>query len=254
MPANSTGWFFHSLARETSRLGHLFSPGAQRGPWPWFPYALDNGAFSCWDMRENRFDDEKWNGTKVLVSEVRTEAGRYETVETQPEGMLEQWKRLLFWAQCQDQKAMWAIVPDVIGDGTRTLERWEEYAPLVKESNIPLAIAVQDGMTRDDVRSLEIQPEVIAIGGTTEWKWETVAMWARAFPRVHVLRCNSPERLYELEAMGIESCDGTGWNRGDRKQTFGLEKWARSKAIPSTDYLAPYTCRKARDPKQISFA
>ena len=43
MPANSSGWFWHSLARETGRLGHLYSPGGQMGPWPWFPYALDKG-------------------------------------------------------------------------------------------------------------------------------------------------------------------------------------------------------------------
>ena len=41
MPANATGWFWHCLARETGRIGHLYSPGAQRGPWPWFPFALD---------------------------------------------------------------------------------------------------------------------------------------------------------------------------------------------------------------------
>lgn len=230
MPANSTGWMFHSLARETSRIGHLFSPGAQRGPWPWFPYALDNGAFSCWDMRENKFDTEKWS-TKV-----------------------EDWKRLLVWAQSQEIKARWAIVPDVIGDSKATLEQWPEYAPIVQSCDIPLAIAVQDGMTRDDVRSLEIQPEVIAIGGTTEWKWKTVEMWARSFPRVHVLRCNSPQKLYELEAMGIESCDGTGWNRGDKTQTRGLEEWARQKAIPTTHYLTDYTCKQPKDKNQIIFA
>jgi hypothetical protein len=207
MPANSTGWFFHCLARETGRLGHLFSPEAQRGPYPWFPYSLDNGAFSCWDRNANVFDDEKW------------------------EAMLPKWKRLLFWAQCQEQKARWAIVPDVIGDANRTLERWEEYAPMVQDARIPLAIAVQDGMTAGDVRSLAIQPEVIAIGGTDDFKWGTVDMWAREFPRVHLLRCNSPTKLYELEAMGVESCDGTGWNRGDRKQTNGLERWAYSRAV-----------------------
>ena len=160
-------------------------------------------------MRENCFDDSKW------------------------EDMLPKWKRLIFWAQCQEQRPRWAIVPDVVGDAARTLERWEEYAPIVQEAKIPLAIAVQDGMEKDDIRALKTQPDVIAIGGTTEWKWATVEKWARCFPRVHVLRCNSPERLYELEAMGIESCDGTGWNRGDRKQTKGLEKWAYSRAIPT---------------------
>lgn len=56
MPANSSGWFWHSLARETGRLGHLYSPGGQRGPWPWFPYALDNGAYACWTVKHLSVD------------------------------------------------------------------------------------------------------------------------------------------------------------------------------------------------------
>jgi len=231
MPANSTGWFFHCLARETGRLGHLFSPEAQRGPYPWLPYSLDNGAFSCWDMQNNVFDDDKW------------------------EAMLPKWKRLIFWAQCQEQKARWAIVPDVVGDSDRTLERWAEYAPMVKASHIPLALAVQDGMTVQQVRRLEIQPEVIAIGGTTEWKWKTVEQWAEAFPRVHVLRCNSPTKLYELEALGVESCDGTGWNRGDRKQTKGMERWAYSRAQATSILPSAYTPKATRrEAKQLLLA
>ena len=230
MPANATGWLWHSMARETGRIGHLFSPGAQRGPFPWFPYALDNGAFSCWDMRANCFDHDKW-ATKE-----------------------EEWRKLLIWAQFQDCKARWAIVPDVIGDGQATIQQWSKYAPTVQAANIPLAVAVQDGMTRDDVRSLFPRPDVIAVGGTTEWKWATVEMWARSFPRVHVLRCNSPQKLYELEAMGVESCDGTGWNRGDKTQTRGLEEWARQKAIPTAHYLADYTSKKPKDKNQITFA
>ena len=230
MPANATGWLWHSMARETGRIGHLFSPGAQRGPFPWFPYALDNGAFSCWDMRANCFDHDKW-ATKE-----------------------EEWRKLLIWAQFQDCKARWAIVPDVIGDGQATLQQWSKYAPTVQAAHIPLAVAVQDGMTRDDVRSLSPRPDVIAVGGTTEWKWATVEMWARSFPRVHVLRCNSPQKLYELEAMGVESCDGTGWNRGDKTQTRGLEEWARQKAIPTAHYLADYSCKKPKDKNQITFA
>ena len=180
MPANSSGWLFHCMARETGRIGHLFSPNQQRQTFPWFPYALDNGAFSCWDMRENQFDLSKW---KALEDD---------------------WKRLLIWSQSQPYQARWAIVPDVIGNREATLEQWDKYAKIVQECKIPLAIAVQDGMTRDDVRSLSIQPEVIAIGGTTDWKWETVEMWARAFPRVHVLRCNSPQSRSRSES------DGTG--------------------------------------------
>lgn len=219
MPANSSGWFWHTLARETGRLGHLFSPGSQRGPWPWLPYALDNGAFSCWDQSANSFDFHAWDALEP------------------------RWRALLFWAGSQDQRPLWSIVPDVPGNAAETIARWPRYAATVARSGFPLAIAVQDGMAPAHVRALDPAPAVIAVGGTTEWKWQTVAMWVREFPRVHLLRCNSPARLYDLEALGVESCDGSGWSRGDRKQTAGLEAWCRSKASPITTPLYPFVCR-----------
>ena len=223
MPANSTGWFWHCLARETGRIGHLFSPRAQTGPFPWFPYALDNGAFSCWDMKTNTFDEAKWDS------------------------MEQQWKELLFWAQASEIKPRWAVVPDTIGNCQKTVEKWNKYASFVTDFGIKPAIAVQDGMTPEIVRSLKIRPSVIFVGGTTDWKWETAPMWIREFDRVHVARVNSPEKLYMLEQLGAESCDGTGWNRGDRKQTEGLEVWARSKAHSTTQcLLSKYTCKKPK--------
>jgi len=93
------------------------------------------------------------------------------------------------------------------------------------------------------VRRLSPAPEVIAVGGSTEWKWATVEMWANEFSRVHLLRCNSPAKLPYLRDLGVESCDGTGWNRGDKRQTAGLEAYARRHATPRADDLWPFTCR-----------
>lgn len=235
MPANSSGWFWHALARETGRLGHLYSPGAQRGPWPWFPYALDNGAFSAWDEKTNTFDDAKWASVE------------------------HQWHRLIVWTQIAPLKPLWAIVPDVPGDAARTFARWEQFVGQLR--GIPPALAVQNGMTPADVRALKVQPAVIAVGGTTAWKWETVSQWAAEFPRVHLLRCNSPTKLHELELMGVESCDGTGWARGNRTQTAGLEAWCRSRAHPVDHPLWPHVCRQPRarergplGERQVSFA
>jgi hypothetical protein len=117
MPANSTGWFFHCLARETGRIGHLYSPGAERGPWPWFPFALDNGAFSCWDRQKNSFNDKKWNA------------------------MLPKWKQLLTWAEPHREQVRWAIVPDIPGDSGRTLRRYGEFVKLIHDLGYPIAIA-----------------------------------------------------------------------------------------------------------------
>ena len=228
MPANSTGWFFHCLARETGKLGHLFSPRAQRGPWPWFPYALDNGAFSCWNPKENTFNDEKWSQIEQA------------------------WRELLFWAETNKQKPLWSIVPDVPGNRERTLIRWDEFA-----NDVPFkrAMAVQDGMTVEDVKALVPFAEVICIGGSTDWKWSTVPMWAEAFEHVHVLRCNSPEKLEWLRGFkSVKSCDGTGWNRGNRKQTHGLELFChRYKTKGSREWMANHVSRR-RDAKQLTFA
>lgn len=221
MPSNGSGWFWHTLARETGNIGHLFSPGGQRGPWPWFPYALDNGAYACWNKKTNVFDASKW---ATVVPE---------------------WVKLLGWASNCEQKPLWGIVPDVPGNGHLTLEQWDFYYSILLQYGITPAIAVQDGMSVEQVKLLVPRPAVICIGGSDEFKWGTLTQWTSNFERVHVLRCNSPDKLYLLEELGVESCDGTGWNRGDRKQTSGLEKWARRNPKPVSCDTTPFVCRAA---------
>jgi hypothetical protein len=165
----------------------------------------------------------------------------------------EAWKALVKWA-APTGMARWAIVPDVPGNAEQTFEKWHKCHRFVADSDINPALAVQDGMSVEQVKALRPQPSVICVGGTTEWKWETAESWIKAFPRVHVLRCNSPEKLYWLESLGAESCDGTGWNRGDRKQTEGLETWARQKASPKIYSLTPHVCRKSRHGQAELFA
>lgn len=230
MPGNATGWFIHCLARETGKLGHLFSPGDQRGPWPWLPYCLDNGCYSLWNPEDNTFDEDRWNQREVSF-----------------------WHHLLFWASCHSQKPGWAIVPDRPGDWEKTRRKWTAYARIVVNNGFFPAVAVQDGATKEQVMALDPPARVICVGGTTEWKWETAEQWVRDFQRVHVLRCNSPEKLAWLEKIGCESTDGTGWNRGDRVQTEGLEKWARGIMGGHIHPLWPHVCRQ-QPTNQLTFA
>ena len=91
MPADNSGWFVHCLARETGKIGQLRSPTPSfKQTFPWLPYALDNGAFSCWDRQTNVFDTAKW-----AIKE-------------------QEWRRMIFWATTQEQQPLWAIVPDHI--------------------------------------------------------------------------------------------------------------------------------------------
>ena len=188
MPANNTGLAVGWMAgRYPGKIGHLFSPGAQRGPFSRefdIQYALDNGAFAAGD---------NWQESS--------------------------WFQLLDWAKLSGQRPLWCLVPDVVGDRLRTLRRWDIYAPQAEKYGWPLAFAAQDGMTPADVPP---GASVVFIGGTTEWKWRSVAEWCKAFPRVHVGRVNTYRRLWQCHDAGAESCDGTGWTRGDQRQARGI--------------------------------
>ena len=231
MPANSTGWPWHVLARETGKIGHLYSPTHQRGPWGWIPYALDNACFSLWNPADNTFNEDLWNSRGT-----------------------HHWHHLLFWAMSNKQKPRWAIVPDRPGNWEATKNKWVIYSRFIVNAGIPTAVAVQNGAVPEDVRKLKPLPEVICVGGSTDWKWETAEMWIKSFPRVHVLRCNSPTKLHWLENLGCESTDGTGWNRGDRTQTEGLETWARGLLHKTEHPIWPYVCRQPKDKQQLTFA
>jgi hypothetical protein len=183
MPANNTGAVVRELAaRFPDRLGHLFSPGGERMPFA--PVALDNGVFA---------EGENWTA--------------------------DGWLNLLDWIKAKRITPEWALVPDVVGDREATLERWRTFEQVAYRYGWPLAFAVQDGMTPDDV---PWSAEVVFIGGSTTWKWRTMASWCARFPRVHVGRVNSYRRLWQCHDAGAESCDGTGWMRGDQVQYRGL--------------------------------
>jgi len=205
MPADNTGIVVGYLAgRYPGKLGHLFGPSRRNGPFAFMPYALDNGAFAAGD---------NW--------------------EEAP------WYSLLDWAKLSGQKPLWVIVPDVVGDRLRTIRKWGIYAPQLARYGWPLAFAVQDGMTPEDVPS---DASVVFVGGTTEWKWQTVAIWCKAFPRVHIGRVNTYWRLWECHDAGAESCDGTGWMRGNQRQLRGLlayleESTGRAKRVTQLELI-----------------
>jgi len=77
-------------------------------------------------------------------------------------------------------------------------------------------------MTTKDV---PISADVVFVGGSTEWKWATMPMWCGNFQRVHVGRVNTYRLLWKCHDAGAESCDGTGWWRGDQKQARDLRAY-----------------------------
>lgn len=188
MPSNNTGIVVGYLAgRHPGKIGHLFSPDGLRRTHDWMPFALDNGKFACWDSGKV-WDEAAYRG---MLSEV---AGR-------------------------TQQPLWALIPDQVADAAETLRLWSVWLPVIQNYGWSPAFAVQDGMTKADVPS---DAEVIFVGGSTKWKWSSIYTWCDNFDRVHVGRVNSPAKLWLCDGLGVESCDGTGWFRGNETQTNGL--------------------------------
>lgn len=184
MVANNSGTMVRHLAESwPGRIGWIIPPDGWRKPW--LPYALDNGAFPIW-----------------------TRGGI--------------WDEAAFYRLCektrQHERPLWIAVPDVVANREATLESWEKHWPAVQCYG-PLAFVVQDGMTPEDVPE---NADVVFVGGTTKWKWRSLRTWCENFPRVHVGRANTERMLWMAHDCGAESCDGTGWFRGDQVQFAGL--------------------------------
>jgi len=170
-------------------IGQLIGPGGWRNP-RGLPFACDNGRFSCWSKGKG-------------------------------------WDEKAFWSllvKAEPLSPLWVVVPDEVGDAVRTFDLWQEWSP--KLDCFTRALAVQDGMTPASVRK-HTDPAVIFVGGSTEWKRQTMWKWCHEFPRVHVGRINTEKWLWNCARCGAESCDGTGWFRGNKRQLAGLHRFLR---------------------------
>jgi hypothetical protein len=206
-------------------LAHLHGPGhGNLKLYDHLPYYLDNGAYPAFCHQT------EWN-----------------------EG---EWINLIDQAKASGRSPEWALVPDVVGDKEKTLTNWRKYELWLRSYwGLPLRLsfAVQDGMDKRDV------PEgasVVFVGGSTDWKWQTVRYWCDNFPHVHVGRVNGYKGLEICREAGAESCDGSGWFRGDKEQLAGLqrflrEQYERGESSP-VDFGLPATNRRRVQPAEIA--
>lgn len=196
MPSNNCHHLVHYWAGKYGFLGHLYSPGGQRGPFAHLPYAIDNGAFSAWS--NNRPWDES------------------------------AFRKLLDWALSAKIPPMWVAVPDVVADAKKTLSNWDDWSRIVRDMGFKAALVVQDGMTPSDVQATE--PDAVFIGGTTAWKYLWLWRFCDSHELVHVGRVNGYRGASECYRAGAASCDGTGYFRGNKAQTGDLERMIREQA------------------------
>ncbi len=112
--------------------------------------------------------------------------------------------------------ADFVVLPDIVAGGMRSLAfslDWRERLCRI----CPQLLAVQDGMAAVHIAPL-VGPELgIFVGGTTEWKERTMALWgAVARSRrgyFHVGRVNSARRIALCAAAGADSFDGSSVSR-----------------------------------------
>jgi hypothetical protein len=148
-------------------------------------YAVDNGAFYCWTKKK------PWNEEKFLKM-----LDRVETFERRPD---------------------FGCCPDKVAEGMTSLEfsmAWIDKLPRA----YPWYLAVQNGMTVEAVREVLPKYAGIFVGGTADWKMQTLATWTRLAREegkiIHVGRVNTPPRTFvAAKVCKVDSIDGTNWNR-----------------------------------------
>lgn len=111
----------------------------------------------------------------------------------------------------------WLVLPDIVAGGLHSLELSLRYMNRCRAVSDLVLIAVQNGMSEDDVSSL-VGPHVgIFLGGSTEWKLHNAIRWGR-FCRhhncyYHFARANSIKRISLAIAAGADSFDGSSASR-----------------------------------------
>lgn len=155
-----------------------------------FPYALDNGAWTAF-QRDEPFDVPAFERAVTMLG----------------------------------PGADWIVLPDIVMGGIASLEMslsWlRKLRRRVALGHARFLIAVQNGMEAPKImrriaRWLGAKVGVF-VGGDTEWKLATMAMWARLAHRFgaicHVGRVNTARRIHACEAAGIDSFDGSSASR-----------------------------------------
>lgn len=202
MPANVSNshvWYWQGRYSALGWLLSAYEGTRERLPDPRLPWAVDNGLYAAttgglfWDA------DRYYRGLDRLL-DVGAERGH---------------------------APLWAVVPDAWGDRDGTLRRWDEHAPQLARRGVRLALAVQDGMTPEDVPA---EASCVFVGGSDAWRSLTLGSWQGVAETLHVGRVNGLPGLLAAERAGADSCDGTGWFRGDKIQLARLAGYLESRA------------------------
>lgn len=114
-------------------------------------------------------------------------------------------------------KADWTVLPDIVAGGAPSLEMSLKWMRTVLNESPRALLAVQNGITPEDVRPF-LGPRVgIFVGGDTAWKLGTLSDWGHLAAQVgcwlHVGRVNTARRIFSCARAEATSFDGTSASR-----------------------------------------
>jgi len=117
-------------------------------------------------------------------------------------------------------KCLFVAVPDIVCSARRTLEVFDRWKGRL--AGWKLALVCQDG--QEDLPIPWDEIDAVFIGGSTKWKLSPEAGHIIRAAKVlekwsHVGRVNDPARFAHFEALGADSCDGTGIGRYSHMRT-----------------------------------
>lgn len=164
-----------------------------------FPYMLDNGRWSLFQMQQGV--------TPVPFPGYPEECDDLERlIDVRFSQLLERY----------GAGADMIVIPDRVACPS-SLHVSLYWMDCLAELGRPLLLPVQDGMRPEDIRPLLGADIGIFLGGSTEWKLQTMRMWGRLARdvgcRYHVARVNSAQRIEAARQAGATSIDGSSATR-----------------------------------------
>lgn len=125
------------------------------------------------------------------------------------------------------EKARFVPAPDVVGDFDKTLYIFGKMQPVLKDLGFPVAIVTQDGATVDRIPWSDV--DALFVGGSNRHKdRESRDLILEAKRRglwVHVGRVNTRRRIRYCLELGVDTFDGTGFDRFSNRELRNLFRW-----------------------------
>lgn len=115
------------------------------------------------------------------------------------------------------------IIPDIVAGGLKSLELSKKYLYLTDD--YPCYLPVQDGMQPNDIDGFG-NISGLFVGGSTNWKWNTAAMWARYAHdnniMCHIGRVGTQRNFQRAVSAKADSSDGSALIRNGKHHLIPL--------------------------------